>query len=178
MWDLFQTRWNLFFCHKSTRNHLFNERSELNKWIRVDLWQNYRFHRVEKISHWRLNTMHDATFSHICYILRCSSGVPPARCRRGGSRGAEPPLLRKLFIFYIKRKSKPSHVKIGLGLCFYWKNSRFHCFHAPQKCPTPTEFDDLSTVSTLNLPQILSRKWKSWWKTIHFLKANHSRKLK
>ena len=87
-------------------------------------------------------------------------------------------LLRKLFIFYIKRKSKPSHVKIGLGLSFYWKNSRFHCFHAPQKCPTPIEFDDLSTVSTLNLPQILSRKWKSWWKTIHFLKANYSRKLK
>ena len=127
MWDLFQTRWNLFFCHKSTRNHLFNERSELNKWIRVDLWQNYRFHRVEKISHWRLNTMHDATFSHTCYILRCSSGVPPARCRRGGSRGAEPPLLRKLFKFFSKkRKSKGLKVPKMVGcMCSFLRSNPY-----------------------------------------------------
>ena len=123
MWDLFQTRWNLFFRHKSTRNHLFNERSELNKWIRVDLWQNYRFHRVEKISHWRLNTMHDATFSHTCYILRCSSGVPQARCRRGGSRGAEPPLLRKLFKFFFPKKESPKALRSlrWLVVCVHFK---------------------------------------------------------
>ena len=55
------------------------------------------------------------SLSHLvlCYTLAGivkRPGCSPARCRRGGSRGAEPSLLRKLFEFWIKKSIRKRNI--------------------------------------------------------------------
>ena len=57
-----------------------------------------------------VHTIALGTLLHFLLIVKRPHVVPPARCRRGGSRGAEPPLLIKLSKLFLKKRKKKNSV--------------------------------------------------------------------